>query len=812
VTLDEKDGAMPQPLHWGQLNRTCDPQSLGFEVTDDLQLVPQVIGQQRAVEAMEFGLGIASPGYNVFVTGPTGTGRRTILQSIVKDHASQAATPDDWVYVNEFSQAGAPRAIRLPSGCGAQFRTDIERFNAGLVERLQQAFDTEQYAEARERFEQQFQGLQQEELAVVDLQCRERGFALVRSPSGLYIAPVRDGEILTPEAFSQLPLDVHGQAEKDMALLDDLLNAALRRLRDSERKTQADVERLDREVADFTVSPWLQEIEAKYAHLPDVVNYLRAVRLDIVDNIDYIRDGSDSARVAEGESLLNTPLPQRYRVNLLVDNGTLEGAPVISLESPTYDRLFGCIEYDVRAGSTVTDHTLIRAGALHRANGGFLILDAESLIDDPKVWNGLKRALSSGLVRIESPDGQGLIRTVTPLPEPIPLAVKVVLQGSTEIYYALHAYDEDFSKLFKVQADFRADMPRTPESESMYALFTRMLGERENLLPVQAGAVARVIDYGARIAEDQNRLSTRFGKVADLIREATYWARKAGRACVERQDVLQALREAYRRASLPADLTYQAIEEGSLLIQVSGLAIGQVNGLTVVTLGGFSYGAPSRITARAYVGRGSVLDIQREVQLGGPVHGKGVLTLTGYFGGQYGTRHSLSMEASLSFEQLYDDIDGDSASSAELYALISSIAQVPLRQDIAVTGAVDQFGRILPVGGINEKIEGFYRVCEARGLTSTQGVLVPAANARNLVLDETVVAAVRQGLFAIYAIDAVDEGLAILTGLSVGVRGADDLFPEGSVHALVEAQLSDFARRSSADRAGQDDEDDADGD
>lgn len=803
--MNNKRESILEELSPDALCFACDPNSFSFATTADLPYVPGIIGQDRAVEAIHFGLDIQSPGYNIFVMGPTGTGRRSILLRIVQQEASGAETPNDWVYVNHFSDPGTPRAISLPPGKGSELRSDMERFNSGLMERLLQAFDTDQYAEAREKLEQQFREIQQEELALVDTACRERGFALVRSPSGLYIAPVREGELLTPEAFSQLEADERAWMEQSHDQLEDLLNGAMRRLREYERRTQADIERLDREVADFTISPLIQELREKYDTQEEVMVYLDEVRRDIIENVAIFRESGEGSAEDDSASLLDVPIYQRYRVNLLVDHAGTRGAPVVVEEAPTYDKLFGRIEYDVRRGATITDHTLVRPGALHRANGGYLILDAEALLDEPYVWTELKRTLFGGLIRIESPDGQQLVRSVTPIPEPIPLRVKVILRGSPYIYYTLYGYDEDFAKLFKVLADFGSEMERTPETEMMYVQFVRAICQDERLLPFTPGAVARIVEYGSRLAEDQRRLSTHFGQVADLVREGSYWARKQSQKEVRQDDVLEALLRQKHRVSLSEEEVQRAIREGTLLIDVSGQVVGQINGLTTVTMGGYTYGMPSRITARAYVGRGNVLGIHREVQLSGPIHGKGLLTLVGYFGGQYGTGHSLSMEASLNFEQVYDDIDGDSASSAELYVLISSIAQLPLRQDLAVTGAVDQHGHVLPIGGVNEKIEGFFEVCRQRGLTGTQGVVIPKTNLRNLMLRQDVVKAVREGKFHVYAVETVDEGLALLTGVPAGTRLADGSFTADSVHAKVDARLRAFAEHSRDDKDEDDD-------
>jgi lon-related putative ATP-dependent protease len=790
----------PSQLTPGDLRRECDASRFAFEVTDDLPFEPGIIGQDRAVEAVNFGLDIQSPGFNIFVMGPTGSGRRSTIRRVVEAKAQGESVPDDWLYVMSFTEPGEPRALRLPPGRGRQFRASMDKFSTALPDKLQQAFDADRYAEAREKLEQRYRVLERQALAAVEAACRERDCALVRSPSGLYIAPARDGILLSPEAVSQLDPAEKALVEENLDYLDDLLDDALRHLRDHERQVQAKIEELDREVADFALTPLMEELRLVYADQPDVVAYLTSVREDVLAHVDLFRSLDSSRSDAEATSLLDVPINKRYRANLLVDNSRSSGAPVVLVDRPAAGRIFGAVEYDVRYGVTVTDHTLIVAGALHQANGGYLIVDGTVLLEDYAIWAGLKHALAQKLVRIESPDGQRLVRTVTPRPEPIPLQVKVVLVGSPEVFYTLYELDGDFAKHFKVQADFHTEVTRTSETETAYGRFIRMLCHREGLLPFTAEAAARVVEFGSRWVEHQERLSAQFGVVADLVREASYWATQAGEAVVRREDVLTALRQQRRRVGLLEELSLRAIMEDRLIVNTDGREEGQVNALTVVSYGTCSYGVPSRVTARAYVGRGSVVDIHREIDLGGPIHTKGVLTLTGYFGGQYGTTQALSMEASLSFEQVYEDIEGDSASCAELYALISAVSGIPLRQDLAVTGAVDQYGHVMPIGGVNEKIEGFFEVCRARGLTGQQGVIIPAANAINLMLEEDVIEAVRGGEFHIYPVSSVDEGLALLTGETVGERDAEGAFPPESVHGRVAQRLKVFAE-------GADDED-----
>ena len=793
-------------LQADNLRRICDPSSFDFDVTDDLPFEPGIIGQDRAVEAVRFGLDISSPGFNVFVMGPTGSGRRSILKRIVEEKAQNETAPDDWLYVMSFSEPTVPRAIRLPQGRGRQLRAGMERFSAALPDRLQLAFDTDRYATAREEMEQQYRLLERQSLASVEAACRERNCVLVRSPSGLYIAAVGDGDLLTPEAVSQLDADEQARIQHDLDYLDDLLDDEMRHLRDHERRVQADIDKLDREVADFTLTPLLDEVRAAYADQPVVQAYLEEVRQDILSNVALFRLGEPAKGDGEGASLLDVPITKRYRANLFVDNSQLRGAPVVVVERPSTQRLFGVVEYDVRYGVTVTDHTLVRSGALHRANGGYLIVDAAGLIEDYDAWAGLKLALSQGVVRVESPDGHRLVRTMTPNPEPIPLKVKVVLIGLPDVFYTLYGLDEDFVKFFKVQVDFHTEVDRTPETEQAYGRFIRMICQNETLLPFTAEAAARVVEFGSRWVGDQERLTAQFGHIADLVRESDYWARQAGQEVVRRDDILTALMKQRRRAGLLEELSLREILEDRLIVVTEGLQVGQVNALTVVSYGSSSYGVPSRVTARAYVGRGSVIDIHREIDLGGPIHTKGVLTLMGYFGGQYGLSRPLSMEASLSFEQVYEDVEGDSASCAELYALISAVSRIPLRQDLAVSGAVDQYGHLMAVGGVNEKIEGFFEVCKARGLSGTQGVVIPRANVKDLMLDDQVVEAVREGVFHVYPVRSVDEGLTLLTGKGAGVLDAQGKYPPDSVHGAVAAHLEAFAK--SDDDSGSDRDDD----
>jgi lon-related putative ATP-dependent protease len=671
----------------------------------------------------------------------------------------------------------------------------MERFSTGLPERLSQAFETEQYAAVRRPLEQALQMGNQQELSGVAVACQQAGFTLVNSPSGLYVAPVYKGEILTPEILSGLPQEQQIKLEQERQRLDNLLNAALRRIRDAERKTYTAIQELDKEVAEYSIQPTLNELNEKYNDISQITDYLKAVREDIIAHVEVLRN-PEAATASDRIPQLDVPLPYRYRINLIVDNEKVQGAPVVVVDAPTYEKLFGYVEYTVRHGVTVTNHTLIKAGALLEANGGYLILDAASLLETSNMWTGLKRTLYNGEMSVESPDGHGLVRTITPSPESIPLNVKVILHGVPYIYYGLYNMDEDFAKLFKVQASFHSTMDRTVDTEKAYAQFIHTLCIDEDLLPFSPDAVARIVEFGVRLAGHQKRISTRFGKIADIIREAAYWAVKAGIPRVRRENVDQSIQHSRYRSSLSEDLTIKEILEDTIHVNTHGSSVGEVNALMVQSLGGFHFGIPSRVSAQVYIGQGNVLSIQREVQLSGPIHNKGVLTLTGYFGGKYGKFQRLSMEASISMEQVYDGIEGDSASSAELYALISAVSGIPIRQDIAVTGAVDQYGRILAIGGVNEKIEGFFKICLARGLTGDQGVIIPIDNIKNLMLHQDVIDAVEQDKFHIYQVSDVDDGLMILMGYQAGTADENGTYTPGSVHGTVVDKLTSYTKRS----------------
>jgi len=792
---------MIQELAPHQLRRTCDPASFSFQSTAELPVVPDIIGQPRATRAIEFGIDIDSPGFNIFVLGPGGTGRATTIQRFLEQKAAAGPVPSDWVYVNNFVEPYKPRAIFLPPGKGGELRADMQSLISRLQTDMPRAFETKEYDEARTRVEHELEEAREAEFAKLSQLVASRGFALGQTPAGLIIAPIINGQPADPNAVAQLPAEQQEKLEAARLELEDALADALRVIRGHEKTTKARLLDLDRQVAGFTAGHLLDDLEKKYASFDEVMLYLQEVRQDIVGHAQDWKDrgtsGAESPQPPAPSSQSDgvAPLPlSRYQVNLLVDNSRRQGTPVVVELNPTFTNLMGRIEHDVRFGSTFTDFTMLRAGALHAANGGYLVMQARDLLGDESAYSALKRALGNGTVTIEEPGAQmRLLTAVTVEPEPIPLDVKVILLGSPMLYYTLYGMDEDFQKLFKVKADFTSDMERIPENERAYALFIRTRVAEEQLRDFDPTGVAAVVEYGSRLAEDQTKLTTRFGDVADIIREASYWAGKAGQALVSAQDVYRATDEWTYRSNQIEQRVQKDISNGTIMIDAEGAKVGQVNGLSVSTLGDYSFGQPSRITARTFMGRAGVVNIEREVRMSGRIHNKGVMILAGYLGGQYALERPLTLSASLGFEQLYSEVEGDSASLAELCAILSSLSGLPIQQNIALTGSVNQRGEVQPIGGGQRKIEGFFQVCKARGLTGSQGVMIPHQNVKDLMLQPEVVQACAEGKFHVWAIHTVDEGIELLTGVPAGQRDESGRFPEGSVHARVETRLKELA-------------------
>jgi lon-related putative ATP-dependent protease len=794
---------------------------LSFETTaeiEPLKDLSQGIGQPRAVEALKFGVGIQQQGYNIYALGPPGTGKHTIVRQFVSHHLEDSASPSDWCYVNNFEDWGKPKALNLPKGRGNELSHDMQQFVEELPNTLKAAFESEEYQNRLQSTEQEYKDQQQKVFEDLQKKAEEKSLTLVRTPSGFAFAPVKDNEVVSPDDFQKLPEDERQQFEQDIQEMQKESQRVFQKFPAWQRELRQKVRSLNQEVASYAVDPLINEIREKFNDVQAVSDFLDAVKKDIVDNVQTIlagegqQQGSDqqssSAMGGGGQGMEGGRYLRKYKVNVAVDNSQTEGAPVVYEDNPTYANLVGRVEHQPMMGALVTDFNLIKPGALHKANGGALILDAHKVLMQPGAWDGLKRALNSREIKIESlAEMFSLISTITLQPEPIPLDVKVVLVGSPLIYYLLNHLDPEFAKLFKVAADFDTQMDWSDEHLHAFARLLASMIEHDGLRHFDRSGVSRVVEHSARKVQDQRKMSTSVQGLSDLLREADYWAGEQGREVVSSENVQKAIDSSVYRSDLLREKVQESIQRDVLLIETQGSAVGQVNGLSVVQLGEFMFGRPNRITARIRLGKGEVVDIEREAKLSGPIHSKGVLILSGFLGARYAFDRPLSLSASLVFEQSYGGIEGDSASSAELYALMSSISGVPIRQNLAVTGSVNQHGQVQAIGGVNEKIEGFFDICMERGLSGDQGVLIPQANVQHLMLRRDVIKAVEDGLFQVIPVRTIDQGIEILTGLTAGEMDENHLYPENTVNGMVQKQLNAFADKreqlNSGDQEGE---------
>jgi len=780
----------PQPLGAEELTNRCEPNGLGFETTAEVEPLADVVGQPRAVRALDLALSMNDRGYHVFATGPAGTGRRTILEAFLRERAAQRPAPPDIVYVFDFDAPQAPRALTLPAGQGDRLRQDMETFVAQAREQIPLAFESASYQDRHREIHDMVNRRREEVIGPVREEALKRGIALQMTPAGLVTVPLVRGQPASPAEFERLPDVVRERYFEALEQLREPTAEAVRELRRIEREAREAHAQLDREVGEFAAGHLVDELKRRWAHSEQVQSWLDGVRKDMIDNLGEFR--------AEGPG--PEPLPpflvaarraffRRYEVNPFISNDPDGHAPVIVEPLAGYYDVFGRIEYEPSMSGFATDHLRLRPGALHRANGGFLVLQALDVLRQPFVWDRLKEALRRGRVRLANLGSQvTLFPTATIEPEEIDLDVKVVLVGPGEVYRVLHAVDEDARRLFKVRADFDDQMARDEEGIRWYAQFVSREARTAGRLPFAADAVARLAEHGSRLANHRERLTTRFGPLADVVAEASEWARRAGHDVVRAEDVQQALDESVYRANLVEERIREMTAEGAIRVETEGAVVGQVNGLSVVMLGDHAFGRPTRISATASLGDGSVVNIDREVELSGPIHDKGFLILSGFLRSRFAREHPLSLTASIVFEQSYGPHEGDSASSAELYALLSALAGIPLRQDIAVTGSVDQHGRVQAVGGVNEKVEGFFDLVRATStLDGRHGVLIPRTTLPQLMLRDDVVRAAEEGRFSVWAVDTIEQGLAVLTG-----RPAEEVL--AAVQERVD-ELAETARR-----------------
>lgn len=780
------------------LRKECKPSSFKFNDTSELESLEDIIGQERAVRAMEFGLKIKTRGYNIFMSGMTGTGKTSYAHNYVKKIAKKSKVPDDWCYVHNFDNPNQPKAFNLPAGLGKVFQKDMEDFIKVLQLEITKAFDSEDYEREKTSIAKEYQEKKSGLLDKLNEDAEKQGFKVKTTNSGIYFLPVVEGKTITEEEYGELDEKVkHEITEKSNIVQLETLDI-IRKIKNVEKEAEERVSDWENKIALFAVGMQINDLKEKYKDYKKVLEYLEKVQEDILKNLNDFRE----EEYPEDQQLVipwlkgNDESPaDKYKVNLLVDNSALSGGPVIVDFNPTYYNLLGKLEYENEFGTMTTDFTMIKGGLFHQANGGYLILQAKDVLSNVQSWEALKRILRTRQITIENMKEQmGLVAVSALKPEPIPLEIKVILVGSEYLYQMLYEYDEDFKKLFKIKVDFDAEMERTKENTKKLAQFISSFCRREKTPHFDRTGVAKVVEYSSRLVEDQNKLSTRFNDIVEILCESSAWAQIEGSKLVKAEHVKKAIQEKINRSNKYDKKLLELLKDGTIIIDTEGESVGQINGLTILDMGDYSFGKPSRITANTFMGESGIVNIEREVEMSGTSHTKGILILSGYIGQKYAQDMPLSLTASLCFEQLYSGVDGDSASSAELYAVLSSLSEVPIKQSIAVTGSVNQKGEIQPIGGATEKIEGYFELCKLRGLDGKHGVIIPYQNIKNLVLNDEVIEAVKEGKFTIYAVKNIDEGIEILTGKKAGQKKDDGTYPEGTINYLVYEKLKKYAQ------------------
>jgi len=782
-----------------QLRHTFDPAQFDFSSTEELAGFEGIIGQERALKSISFGINIKSEGYHMYALGPVGTGKKTIISKYLKADAVNKPVPDDWLYVNNFNDSDNPKAIKLPAGMGRELRDDLDHLVEELKTEVPKAFESREYEQEREESKNRFNRRSQELFAKLEEKVKAAGFRLLQGPEGIGIVPVVEGEPVPPDKMKELDDQTRQEFERDNTILEEEIRNTMRRAQELQKEAKKELLEIDRKVVRLAIDHLIDELKEKYSEYEKIVDFLVESRAHLLKHVNAFKQLKKMEEATPEQKHFMSMMQEQvtfdeFRANLIVDNSSTKGAPIVFEKNPSAANLIGRVEYEGRFGALFTNFRMIKNGALHRANGGYLILDAFELLSKPMAWEILKRAIKNKEVVIESVEKVlGLMTTRTLEPQPIPLDVKVIVVGDPMIYYLLYSWDQDFPKLFKVKADFETYTPWTDDLPGQYAQFISNICREEGLRHFSPDGVCSIIEYSARLAAHQNKLTTVFSEVVDIIRQASFWADQNGHNPVTAVEVRKAIDEKIYRSNRIEQVIREMIEEGTIFIDTAGEVVGQVNGISILQQGDYSFGKPSRITARTFVGSKGILNIDRETELGGPIHNKGSLILAGYLGGKYAEDVPLAFSASITFEQLYEGVEGDSASSSELYALLSSLSGLPLRQDIAVTGSVNQRGEVQAIGGVNEKIEGFYTVCKAKGLTGTQGVMIPASNMKHLMLRDEVVDAVDKGKFHIYAVSTIDQGIALLTGRKAGEKMEDGSYPEETVNHIVQLKVLELA-------------------
>jgi lon-related putative ATP-dependent protease len=787
---------MTTKLEPESLFKRCEPGTFPFKTTEEITDPSETISQEKALRSLDFGLNMDSTGFNIFALGESGTGKMTTVMAMLKEKALNEKVPQDWVYVFNFKNPDIPVAIPMEPGNGMVFQKDMDDLVKTLRIEIPKAFESKEYEMQKSKVIDEFQQKQTEYLSRLDEEAKTKGFSVKKGPGGVLIVPIKEnGELLSKEEFDALDEKAKKKLEETGRMFQEKLNDVVRILRDAEKLVRDMITRLERMIALEILGNLMETMKTKHQQHEKIQRYLEDVKEEVLSHLDEFRTVEEQPSPIP---FLKMPKPEgsfaKYSVNVIVNNGDCKGAPVIFDSNPTYLNLFGKIENKILYGMALTDFSMIKAGSVHMANGGYLVIDAMDLLKNAFSYDALKRALKNKEIRIEDVLEQyRIIATAGLKPEPIPLNVKVVLTGSPYLYYLLYSLDEESRELFKVKADFDSRMDRTPDNIRKYANFVALAQKEENLLPFDRTGVARIVELGSRFADHQEKLSTKFSDIRDLVRESHYWAKKTGSDVVTGEHVSTAVKERIFRVNRVEERLREMILEDTLIVNTEGSVVGQVNGLAVLDLGDYSFGKPSRITAKTFAGKAGVVNLERETKMSGKIHEKAILIITTYLGSKYATKTPISLSASIAFEQLYEMIEGDSATCAELYALLSSISGVPLKQSFAVTGSMDQNGDVQPIGGVNQKIEGFFALCRLRGLDGSHGVIIPRRNARHLVLNDDVVAAVREGKFSIYTMDRMEEGLEMLTGMQAGELNEDGTYPEGTVNYLVARRLNEIS-------------------
>ncbi len=787
-----------------QLNNFCDEETLGFKTTDDLEPITGIIGQDRAVEAFNFGLQVKNKGYNIYMAGPSGVGKTTYACLSCKETAAKEKAPNDWCYVYNFTNPRSPLALSFAPGVGKQFKDDMNELVVIFESEIQKAFSTEVYEKQKSETMKAFDEKNDELMKKMTEIAQEHGFTIKSTNAGIYFMPVVDGEPISEESYEKLTEEIKEKINKSSLTVQDLAASVMRDIKENEKESTKAVDDLDYKVGMFAIGHHINSFQEKYKDYERVLKYIEAVQEDVLENISqFVPSETDDEDIPP--SLLpflsskktTEDITLKYKVNLIVNNSDAKGAPVVVDFNPTYYNLMGEIEYDNEFGNLTTDFMKIKAGLCHKANGGYLILQAHDVLSNPQAWESLRRVLKTKEISMESIKEQlSGVPAPTLRPEPIPFDVKVIMIGSSFYYEVLREYEEDFDKYFKVLADFDYEMDRNNDSIKEFSRFVCSYAKKEKLLPFDAGAVARIVEYASRLVESQNKISTRFNKISEILCEAETWAKIDEDIVVTQEHVKKAIEKKKIRLRMYEEKLDEMLDEGVIMIDTKGEKVGEINGLAVLDLGTYHFGNPTKITATTYIGKSGIINIEKESQMSGPTHNKGVQVISGFLGEKYAQEFPLSLSCRVAFEQNYNGIDGDSASSTELYAILSSLSDLPIDQSLAVTGSVNQKGEIQAIGGVTQKIEGFFDLCEKRGLTGKQGVIIPSSNVKDLVLKSEVVEAVKKGMFHVYPVTHIDEGIEILTGVAAGKKNKNGKYPVSSVHGLACKKLRDYYKKS----------------